>query len=388
MQRNNNGRNQYFNSGVPSYRTPGGKKRSPVPGILRLVGVAILILALLIGGGYGIVRLFSQSNKPVRINAKPTDNMQPFGENLIYYDGMTLNCVRPNGSSAWQYSLGTGGDYWCSDTMIAAWTSNQLVILDKGGKPTYTDRMESTIYFVRVGEAYVAACYGEDELTSRIRIMTHTGAVLETLELDDLYLLDAGFFYTRGQLMWVLGLDVNGNAPMVNLSTYEPGKMSTGAVELPDELAYYVYIHNNNLMVVDTSKIRTYNYKCVEQTDIASVLVYGWQIQQVQAVGRNTYALLQQMPSAGDVSTFSELRLVTNYSVKSLRLLTPCFASGLSEKGVYGIGANVIYYAPYGTTTFKATNLTYTISNFVCMLNGGQAVIVSGNDVFITKLPT
>lgn len=387
MQRNS-GRNQYFQSGVPSHMTPGGKKRNRTPEILRLVIVIAIIIALLIGLIYGAISLFGQSGKPVRINARSIDDIKPFGENVVYYDGMTLHCVSPSGASRWQYSLGTGGDYWCSDTMIAAWAGNQLVILSKDGKPTYTDRMDAAIRFVRVGEAYVAACYGDSETNSKVRVMTHTGMMLDTTDFDDLYLLDLGFFYTRGQLMWVLGLDVNGNSPMVNLSTYEPGKMTTGAVEMPDELAYYVYVHNNNLMVVDTSKIRTYNYKCVEQTDIASVLVYGWQIQQVRTIGRNTYALLEQMPSAGDAPSFSELRLVTNYSVKSLRLLSPCFASGLTDKGVYGFGTNVIYYAPYGSGTFKATGLTYPITNLVCMLDGGRAVIVSGTEVYIITLPT
>lgn len=77
--------------------------------------------------------------------------------------------------------------------------------------------------------------------------------------------------------MWVLSLDVAGNAPISNLATYEPGRMSTGraGAERP-QLVYRVYSHNNNLMLVDTSTIGVYNYKCVEQTDIGSILVYGW----------------------------------------------------------------------------------------------------------------
>ena len=64
----------------------------------------------------------------------------------------------------------------------------------------------------------------------------------------------------------------------------------------------------------------------------------------MRASGRSTYALFKPMPDSGESSLFSELRLVTNYTSRSLRLLSPCFACGLSSNGVYGFGENVIYY--------------------------------------------
>ncbi|MDL2317594.1 DUF5711 family protein [Eubacteriales bacterium OttesenSCG-928-A19] len=391
MQRNKPSpgrKNPYVRSGVAGHNTPGGRKRSSLPTILRVAALLILLIGVIVGLAVGLPRLASQSSKTVRINARPSDNIQAFGESVLYYDGMTLYCVDSTGSSQWAYSLGTGGDYMCTSTMVAAWTGNQIVVLNKSGQPTYADRVEDVIRFARVGESYVAVCFGSDDLNARVRVMSHTGHLLENFVFSDLYLLDIGFFYTREQLMWVLGLDINGSTPSTMLSTYEPGRMSTGAVELQDELVYCVYPHNNNLMVVDTSKIRTYNYKCVEQTDLASMLTYGWQVHQTKTIGRNTYALLEQMPQSGNASDFYELRLATNYSMQSLRMTSSCFASGLSEKGIYGFGENVIYYAPYGSITFKATPLNFAISELICMLGGGRAVFVYGDDVIIMTLPT
>jgi len=79
---------------------------------------------------------------------------------------------------------------------------------------------------------------------------------------------------------------------------------------------------------------------------------------------------------------------VTNNSVHSLRLLSPCFASGLSEKGMYAFGDNVVYYAPYGSHQFKANFLTYTLADFFCMLDNGRAVVQIGDEVYILRLPT
>ena len=125
----------------------------------------------------------------------------------------------------------------------------------------------------------------------------------------------------------------------------------------------------------------------MEQTDIGSILVYGWLMSDLRAEKRNTYALFEPMPDSGASSAFSELRLITNYSSKSLRLLSPCFASGLGDSGVYGFGENVIYYCPYGEKTFSAKYLTFRLTDFYCMLEGNRGVFATGNDVFILKLP-
>lgn len=375
--------------GSAGQRMPGGNKQNDFSKMLRRIVFVIAAIVVVIIVISLLPRSSGQSAKPIRISAQPSDNIQAFGENLIYYDGMTLHCITPKGASKWQYTLGTGGDFSCSKTMVVAWAGTQLHVLDKDGKPTFTDRMTDTIRFARIGASYVAACIGTD-LSSSVRVTTHTGAVLEdeSEPFANLYLLDIGFIENNGHYMWVLGLDVNGNAPISNLSTYEPGRMSTGSVELQDELVYKVYPHNNMLMVVDTTRLRTFNVKCVEQSDPSPVLVYGWEVKQVRAVGRNTYALLEKMPTTSSTATFSELRLLTNYTRQSLRLLSPCFASGLTDKGVYGFGTNIIYYAPYGTTIFKATQLNYSLDSLVCILDGGHAVMIAENNVIILTLPT
>lgn len=390
MQRSKSAdKRKYVRSGVKSHQTPGGRKISQAPKVIRRVIFAAVILLVVVLIIYGISSLPS-ANKPVLLNAKPTDNIQAFGENVLYYDGMTLSCVGPNGSSRWQYTLGIGADFSCTADKVVAWNGNQIHVLDKNGTPSYSDTLASPIRFARIGEVYVAACMGElgAETSSAVQVMSHTGGFLETISLEGLYPFDVGFFSSKGQLMWVLSLDIDGNVPITNIATYEPGRLSTGAAELDNTLVYRVYLHNNMLMLADTNWIRTYNYKCVEQADISPVLVYGWQIGEVRGVGKNTYALLEQVPSSGSASTFSELRMVTNFSTQaSFRLLSPCFASGLGDKGVYAFGDDVIYHIPYGTNTVKPTRLSYTLTDFICTLDGGRAVLVSGTEVFVQKLP-
>ncbi|MCL1964215.1 MAG: hypothetical protein FWF69_04045 [Firmicutes bacterium] len=385
------GQRQYVKSGLPGRSAPGGQKKNPARQILKRIILAAVVLVGVILVVYLFTSLLDNAGRPVPVGARPTDNIQPFGENLLYYDGVTLTCVGPNGASKWQFFLGPEWDYCCTKTMIAAWAGNQLQVIDKNGVSTYNDRMEGQVRMARVGEAYVAACIAADASSitnSTIRVMSHTGAVLESKRVDDLYVLDFGFFYTRGQLVWVLSLDIDGNVPITDLSTLEPGRMATGAADLDDTMVYRVYSHDNLLMAVDTSAVQAFNYRCVPQTVPAPVPIYGWYMNDVRAAGRNTYALLEPMPGAGISSTFSELRLITNYTMQLLRLLAPCFASGLSEKGVYAFGENVICFAPYGSGQFKLNFVTSKLSSLICMLDNGRAVLEIGNGVYIMKLPT
>ena len=383
-----NQKSRYTQSGVPAHRTPGGKRRSNAPKIiLRVLQVAAVVTVLILAIVF-VPRLFSQSGDPKRLNAHPTDNIQAFGEDVLIYDGVVLSCIGTNGTAKWQVNIGTDGDYYTKGSMIVAWSGTRLQVINKNGQFTFNDHMDGTVLFARVGDGGVAVCMG-DELNSVVRVMTHTGTVLETINtFEDLYVLDIGFFTASGNLMWVLTLDINGNSPISKLATYDPGKMSTGAVELQDELVYGIYVHNSNLMVVDTTRIRTYNYKCVEQTDISSILVYGWQVRQDRAIGRNTYVLLEQLPGSTSSDTFTEVRLITNYDTQSYRTPVACFASGISDKGVYAFDRQVVYFAPFGSKAFtKSMPIPYPVTDFVCMLEKSRAVIVSGSDVYMITLP-
>jgi len=350
--------------------------------IIAFVLVVVYIFSSLFGGG----------GQPILINANPTDNIQPFGDSLLHYDGMALRCLGPNGARKWEFTLGVGADFYCTKDRVIAWVGNQVHVLDKNGAATFNDRLSGEIRFARVGQTYIAAVVGETELHTQIQVFNHDGMMLENIEKDveDLYVMDAGFFTQRGQHMWVLSLDINGNQPISTLRTYEPGRMTTGSVELDNELVYKIYTFGNDLMVVNTTKVQAYSYKCVERVDIPPVLTYGWLVRHVRQIGRTTYALLEQMPTAGDdMAVFSELRLVTDSTMSTLRLLSPCLASGLSEKGVYGFSESIIYYAPYGQTLFRTFPHNYRITGLICMLDNGRAVVVTaGNEVRILTLPT
>ena len=69
---------------------------SPLKRFLILGSIALLII-LLIMAALGV---FGGSNRPVtavKLRCIATQDVTPFGENILYYDGMTLYCLRANG---------------------------------------------------------------------------------------------------------------------------------------------------------------------------------------------------------------------------------------------------------------------------------------------------
>lgn len=388
MQRKNTPtlKNKYVKSGIAGKDTPGGSKPSQLQRMIQIVIIGAIALMGCIIVVYLISGLFRDTSKPIVISARPGFRIQPFGKEALCYDGMTLSCIDQSGNIKWKYTLGLDADYYATKTNIVAWTGNQIHVLDKNGNPIYTDRMNNVIRFARVGESLLAVCVGEDT-NSTVQVLSLTGIIQESLPFPDLFVFDMGFFSQKGKLLWVLSLDLNSNVPITNISTHEPGRLLLGKQELNNQLIYNLYLQDTTLMLVDTTQIRAYSYKCVSQANISPILVYGWQMVDLRTVGRNTYSLFQHMPQSSDTFYFSELRLVNNQTVTSLRLLSPCFASGLNDKGVYGFSDTAIYYAPYGSGTFKTTSLPYVINDFICMLDGGYAVLVSGNEVFLQKLP-
>lgn len=378
--------NRYVKSGIAGQDTPGGSKPSQIQRVIQIIIISAMALMGCIIIIYLVSGLFGDTTKPRTIPARPGFRMQPFGKEVLSYDGMILSCIEQNGNIKWKYTLGLDADYYATKTTIVAWIGNQIHVLDKNGNAIYTDRMNEAVRFARVGESLLAVCVGSDT-NSTVHVLSLTGIIQESLPFPDLFVFDMGFFSQKGKLLWVLSLDLNSNAPITNISTHEPGRLLLGKQELNNQLIYNIYMQDNMLMLVDTTQIRAFSYKCVAQANISPVLVYGWQMVDLRTVGRNTYSLFQHMPQASDTLSFSELRLVNNQTVSSLRLLSPCFASGLNDKGVYGFSETAIFFAPYGSGAFKTTSLPYAVSDFVCMLDGGYAVLVSGNEVFLQKLP-
>ncbi len=366
------------------------------PKMNRSQAFALLFLILVIIGlgVWMITGLFSQ--KPatevtaVKLPCPYDENIRAFGENVLYYDGMSIHCMSSTGSVRWSFQIGADAAFDCTGDTIAAWIGSTIFILDENGMSSYNDNLGETIQFARVGKQYVAAVIGEED-SPRLLVKDHTGAHMdeESDAYDNLILLDVGFYGASGQYMWTLALDVYGTAANTILNTFEVGKMNTGEVSLGDSITYDVVYENGLLRVINTRQMRTFNDRGSEDT-AASVLVYGWYHLASEVPERgNALMLFAPTSQADSMYDLRELRLISGSTDKRYSLPDTCVGATVWSKNVFAVSESTLYRAGQNDSRFatyelpiegKATRLLGTLTN-------GKAILAAGDEVYVITLP-
>jgi len=400
MDRKKAKRVTYVSSGNATLRSYGmreerkKKKRRTLPAQLRTallcIAAAVLIVAAITAavGSTGRVAV----GKATRIGATLSQNVVPFGDKVIFYDGTTLHCVAAAGGNEWSYQIGTNADYDATEKRIVAWSGNDLYILGANGRLTYNNKMSDEIQFASAGDNYVAVFVGEPD-NGVITVIDANGQTVDNVAISDQTLLDIGFFYSSTsssaqptELMWVLGLNTTGTVLSTELQTFQPGKLSTGKSSLGEHIAYMIYGHNEILNIVDTREIKHYNYRALEQS--ASTLIYGYAMADVKTVGNTLYQLLIPEQEQNQGMVISNVRLMHGNVDRMLHLPGACMDARLGTHSVYGFSSNAVYVCRYGETSFSSYSLPVTITAVLGMISDNRVVAASGSEIYVIELPT
>ena len=95
------------------------------PRMSRGKAVLILIAALAAAGllTWGILSLVQgQQTTGVTATRLPCpydENIKAFGNNVLYYDGMSIHCMSATGAVRWSFQLGTNAGFDCDGEHIA-----------------------------------------------------------------------------------------------------------------------------------------------------------------------------------------------------------------------------------------------------------------------------
>ena len=319
------------------------------------------------------------------------DSIAAFGENLLYYDGVSIHCISPTGSVRWSFQIGADAGFSANEQIVVAWAGNTIYILDRNGNSSYNDNLGETIQFARAGTQYIGAVIG-DVTSPRLVVKDHTGAHMDE-EADayrDLILLDVGFYGKNGEYMWTLALDVFGTASNTLLNTYEVGKMNTGEVSLGEPITYGVLYENSRLRVIGTRNMKSYNYRGTEDTTL-NALVYGWRMID-SAIPERGDAQMLFAPTTQTENQYDirELRVISGTSDTRYTLPDTCLGAAVYNRGVYALSATQLYYAAPGDRRFTAYPLPIgeaQATRYITRLNGGRIVLASGDDVYVVTLP-
>ena len=357
--------------------------------LVMLVALA-LIIALAIGFALSGKRRESVG-RITRIGATLSQNVMPFGDSVIFYDGTTLHCVAATGGNEWSYQIGTNADYDATQERIVAWSGNDLYILNSRGRLIYNNSMSDTIQFASAGDGYFAAFIGQPD-NGVVSVINEQGQIVDNITIENQTLLDIGFFWSetsssaqKTELMWVLGLDTTGTVISTELQTFQPGRLSTGKSSLGEHVAYSVYYADGTLNVVDTRQITHYNYRVLAQGN--STLIYGYTMEDVAQSGGVTYQLLIPEQETSEGISISNVRLMAGSVDRVIHLPSECLAVKLGTRSIYGFSQNAVYVCRFGETTFSSYALPINITAVLGMITDNRAVVASGSEIYVVELP-
>lgn len=370
------------------------KKKSPFQKVLRIVILAAALTAILV---VAVMYALNGNTREgigriTRIGATLSQNVSPFGDSVIFYDGTTLHCVAATGGNEWSYQIGTNADYDATEKRIVAWSGNDLYILNSRGRLIYNNKMSDAIQFASAGDEYVAVFVGDSD-NGVVSVINSSGQIVDNIPVSNQTLLDIGFFMSTTtssaqptELMWMLGLNTTGTVISTELQTYQPGKLSTGKSSLGEHIAYSIYDENGNLNIVTTRQILHYSYRALEAS--SPTLIYGYTVEDVQQSGKTLYQLLVPAQEQSEGTSINNVRLMYGSVDRVLHLPGTCIAAKLGTKSVYGFSANAVYACRFGETTFRAYAMPINVTAVLGMMTDNRAVVASGSEIYVVELPT
>ena len=374
-----------------------GERQVPAWKTVRNWLIVIAVAALLITGFNAIRNIGGETR--IRVDALPcsaSQNVAPFGECVLYYDGASIHCLNANGSEKWSYPIGAGAYFSASDRHLAIWSATELFIVDQNGRTSYNGSMDGTIQFARICDRYCAVVYGSDaEPNLSIKNLDGTQVDYEREAYSGMMLLDVGFYGEADQYLWTLAMDVYGVTINTVMNTFQVGKMSTNIVNLGKYLAYRVIYDSGNLRVFTTQQMYTYDYKGVQNMS-GTELVYGWQVIDADMPERgNTSILMARTSQLNSTAGMSDLRLMNGASDRIFFLPARSVGAAIQRGNLYAFssadGVCQLHHTTTGNQRFTTLQIPLLegrhMTELLGLTTGGRAIIACGEEVYTVTLP-
>ena len=364
------------------------KRNRRIRGGLILVAAAVALLL-----GYRFLRREVRGDiTAARLPCYSNQNVTPFNDGVLYYDGVSLHCLNSSGTIRWSFPAGERATFYAGPRHVAIWSGMQMYLVDQNGNSTYNESMEGTVQFVRVGERYCAVVIGEDT-EPKLIIKDLQGAQIDVEQeaFSGLMILDTGFYGNQGEYLWTLSLDVFGTAANTILNTFQVGKMNTGEVSLGEALTYRVLYENTRLRVFTTQQCYSYDYKCVQDTN-ATMLVYGWKLIDAEIPERGSAKMLLAPTSqTSSAQMITELRVLEGTTDKRYTLPTNCVGACIWQGNIYAFSESYLYRADVNSQRFFVSGIPVPentpITAFFGITGDGKAILASGDTVYSLGLP-
>lgn len=333
-----------------------------------------------------------RENSASRLPCYANQNVTPFGDSVLYYDGASIHCLSSTGTIRWSFPAGPEVSFCAGPKHVAVWSGMQIYLVDQNGNATYNETLEGQVQFARVGERYCAVVVGPDT-EPKLIVKDLQGAQIDVEQeaYSGLMILDTGFFGDQGDYLWTLSMDVFGTAPNTILNTFQVGKMNTGEVSLGEALAYKVIYENAKLRVFNTQQCYSYDYKCVQDTN-ATMLVYGWKLIDCEIPERGAAKMLLAPTSqTSSTQSITELRVLEGSSDKRYTVPSECVGACIWRGNIYAFGSEYLYRADVNSQRFFVSGMPLpentAVTAFYGITSDGRALVAVGDMVYSISLP-
>ena len=351
---------------------------------------AVLVAVLVCVMGLVIARMLvrPENNSLDRATLFPCTSSQTVSvldKGVVYSDGTSLRALNAGGRQIWSYVIGANCQFSVGGGYVAGWSNDLLVVLNaSSGDVLFSASLSEVILSATVGETYTAAQVGE-ESDSTLIVLDRNGREIDRVAQSDVTVLDFGFF-SGGNMLYVMAMDTNGTVPMSLLTTYRPGRMQAGSITDSEQVIYEAMFEASNVTAVGTTYARVYDYTGTEQA-AKRRLVYGWQLIDSDATRSGTLMAFAPMAEIDATAHISDVRMIMGGTDKTVRMPFVCFDLAVHGNAVYGFSEN--YAMVYGISDSRATSyhLPFTCDGLIGVASDGNAVLVSGDSIYLVAMP-
>lgn len=228
-----------------------------------------------------------------------------------------------------------------SSSITVVYNDTSLQILGRDTPLTFSGTIEE----VQCGKGYLAVLVSANGVES-VSILTADGVKAGELTADDQYIVDFGFYQTSDEMLWLETLNIAAGSPTTTIMTYDIAKkMTTGRMQVQNQLLDELYITSDSLFAAGTNQIIRYTH---DNKEVYRQMVYGYRVIDYTDAGTPTFLMT---PRGGDMH--------------SVKLIT------LNESDTSGLVETYLQLPTEGVAAF---------------LMNGKLVVVSRENVFTYTL--
>ena len=352
--------------------------------------LVLLILLICCGIAYGVASIgrgVSAGNALGHSEALSIANIQDLqttASGFVYYDGSTVSAINSDGKVKWSYIVGANAGFEATDYGVAAWVGNTVTLIDgKSGSTTYNGTMADNVIGAHIGDRYTAILIGE-EGNSTIVLMENGGKQINQIVLDDVLVVDYGFF-SDGTLLWVMVCNTNGTVPTCTIQTYRPGKEIVGSIGDTEQLSYAVMFQSSKVCVVGDVYYKVYDYAGVEDRSMRK-LVYGWYLTDADSSNDPLMVFVNDAQCQGE-SDIQDVRIMRSNLDRVVRFPFGCRRVLAVGNTIYGFSSDGhLMLMRTDEASPRAYQLGMNIDEVYGVTRDGVAVLRSGGAICLVDL--